>query len=501
MSSSTIRSSRWKVWIALVVAVGLGVVAGSALTAKTGHGPFGATVPVWVASAAPPVPASEVSFANGFSAIAAKDLPAVVNIASSKVVRNPAGNSLSPFFNDPFFRQFFGPEFQAPRRELERSLGSGVIINSDGYILTNNHVISGATEIKVTLADKRELTAKIIGADPRSDIAVVKINATHLPVMVLGDSSTVRVGDFCLAIGSPFGLSQTVTMGIISAKGRGNLGIEDYEDFIQTDAAINPGNSGGALVNVQGELIGINTAILSGGSGGNQGVGFAIPINMAREVMDQILKHGKVIRGYLGAYIQTVTPEIAKAFGLTNATGALLSEVEPNSPAATAGLERGDVVVAMDGRPVTDPTELRNRIAMTAPGTVVQLKVLRNGAERTFSVKLGELPAQAGTTAANQGQGPSQALQGLSVDNLTPGVAHELGLPRNAQGVVVTSVEPGSAADQAGVRQGDVIQEVNRKAVHNLREFNTIVGQLGKQPVLLLIDRGGNTLYLVIQSD
>ncbi len=253
-------------------------------------------------------------------------------------------------------------------------------------------------------------------------------------------------------------------------------------------------------MNVNGELIGINTAILSGGGGGNQGVGFAIPINMARQVMDQILKNGKVIRGYLGAYIQTITPEISKAFKLPNTNGALLSEVEPNGPAAKAGLERGDVVVELNGQPVTDPSEFRMKIAMTAPGTTVNLKVIRSGAERTFSVVLGELPATQASAAENEGGGASQALQGLSVDNLTPDIARQLDLPRTTHGVVITNVRPGSAADDAGLRRGDVIQEVDRKPVHSVDEFNQAVSQLGKQPVLLLINRGGSTLYLVVQA-
>ncbi len=228
MNSDTVRHNRWKIAIAILLALCIGTLAGSFIAAKSGRPIFGGTTPMWVAAARPPVPVSEVSFANGFSAVATKDLPAVVNIATSKIVRNTENNNLLPFFNDPFFQQFFGHEFQIPREQRERSLGSGVIVNADGYILTNNHVVSGATQIKVTLGDKREFSAKIIGTDPRSDIAVVKVNATNLPVMVLGNSANVRVGDFCLAIGSPFGLSQTVTMGIISAKGRGNLGIEDY---------------------------------------------------------------------------------------------------------------------------------------------------------------------------------------------------------------------------------------------------------------------------------
>jgi serine protease Do len=375
-----------------------------------------------------------------------------------------------------------------------------VIVSADGYILTNNHVVEGADEIKITIGNKREYKARVIGTDSRTDIAVVKVDATNLPVIVFGDSSKVKVGDFALAIGNPFGLNQTVTMGIVSATGRGGLGIEDYEDFIQTDASINPGNSGGALVDVNGALIGINTAILSGGSGGNQGIGFAIPINMAREVMDQILKNGKVIRGYLGAWIQPVTPDIAKAFGLSQIQGALLGDVEPTGPAAKSGLQRGDIVLAMDGKPIADSRDFRLRVAMTKPGTVVKLKIFRKGVEQEVSVTLGELPSKTASAQSEEGA-PSAALEGLSVDELTPEIARQLDLPSKTFGVVVSSVQQGSAAEEAGLRRGDVIQEVNHKPVHSVSEFTAAVRQLGKQSVLLLINRGGNTLYVVVQPD
>jgi serine protease Do len=492
------RVSKFSIVVALLV----GGLAGSIITAKMGKAVgLGNRVPMWLAAAGP-AQSGQVSFGSGFSAVASKDVPAIVNIASTKIVRSPEAGQMSPFFSDPFFRQFFGDQFtpqqQMPREEREHSLGSGVIVSSDGHILTNNHVIDGANEIKVTLGDKREFKGRVIGTDPRTDIAVLKIEAKDLPVLVFSDSSKVKVGDFALAIGNPFGLNQTVTMGIVSATGRGNLGIEDYEDFIQTDASINPGNSGGALVNVNGELIGINTAILSGGSGGNQGIGFAIPINMARQVMDQILKQGKVIRGYLGAWIQPVTPQIAKSFGLSQPKGALLGDVEPGGPAAKSGLQRGDIVLEMDGQPITDTGEFRLKIAMMKPGTTVKLKVFHNGVERDVPVVLGELPAKAASSQSGAGT-PSAALQGLSVDELTPQIARQLGLPPKTLGVVVTSVDQGSAAEEAGLRRGDVIQEVNHKPVHNVSEFSSAVSQLGKQNVLLLINRGGNTLYVVVE--
>jgi len=295
-------------------------------------------------------------------------------------------------------------------------------------------------------------------------------------------------------------------MGIVSATGRANLGIEDYEDFIQTDAAINPGNSGGALVNVRGDLIGVNTAILAGSeSGGNEGVGFAIPVNMARQVMDQIMKNGKVVRGYLGAYIQQVTPDIAKAFGLQTASGALVSDVEVGTPAARAGLRRGDVVTAINGQPVADSAALRLKIAMTPPGTTVRLKVLRNGTEQEIPVTLGELPAKQQARQNQNGDGdnsqgnPGTILKGMSVQDMTPDIASQLGLPLNTKGVVVTNVEAGSAADEANMARGDLIQEVNRRTVNNVRDFGNLAKQAGKQPILLLVMREGKTLYLAIQ--
>jgi serine protease Do len=502
MEISKNRNRRWTLVVWLIVALLAGGLAGSIITAKTGRTPFGVggTVPLWF-SAASPVQTSQISFASGFSAVAEKDVPSVVNIASTKIIRTPNSRSLSPFFSDPFFRQFFGDQFgplQIPREQREQSLGSGVIVSADGYVLTNNHVVAGANEIEVTIGGKRELKARVIGTDSRTDIAVVKVEAKNLPVIVFGDSSKVKVGDFALAIGNPFGLNQTVTMGIVSATGRGNLGIEDYEDFIQTDASINPGNSGGALVNVNGELIGINTAIESGGTGGNQGIGFAIPSNMARQVMDQILKHGKVIRGYLGAWIQPVTPEIAKSFGLSQPQGALLSDVDPDGPAGRSGLQRGDIVLELDGKPITDTREFRLKLAMTKPGTTVRLKVYRDGKERDVSVVLGEMPSKAANRPNSQEGTPGAALQGLSTEDLTPQIARQLGLPEKTYGVVISGIEQGSAAEEAGLRRGDVIQEVNHIPVHNEREFSRVISRLGNQSVLLLINRRGNTIYVVV---
>ena len=369
-------------------------------------------------------------------------------------------------------------------------------MSPDGYIITNNHVVDGATGIRVTLADKREFKAKVIGADPKSDIAVIKIDATNLPCVTVGDSSKLQVGDYALAIGNPFGVGQTVTMGIVSATGRSHLGIEEYEDFIQTDAPINPGNSGGALVNDRGELIGINTAIIAHGSSGNQGIGFAVPVNMARNVMDQLVKTGKVTRAYLGVVPQDVTPAIAKAFGEKEVHGALVGDVSANSPAQRSGIEKGDIILDVNGKPIADSNELRMTISMMQPDAKVNLRVSRNGSQRDVAVQLGELPT---TTASAQhsGEKESSVLSGVSVENLDAHSAQELKLPANSQGVVVTNVIPSSEAANAGLRPGDVIQEVNHKPVANTSDFERAVGS-SKEDTLLLVNRNGRTMYLAV---
>jgi serine protease Do len=399
------------------------------------------------------------------------------------------------------FRQFFGdgPQNRSgkQREQREQGLGSGVIVAPDGYILTNNHVIDGANEIRVYTSDKRELKARVIGADPKTDIAVVKVEAKNLPTLPFADSSQAQVGDIVLAIGNPFGVGQTVTMGIISATGRGNLGIEDYEDFIQTDAAINPGNSGGALINASGQLIGINTAILSR-AGGNQGVGFAVPANLARTVMNQLLKDGKVVRGYLGVMIQPVTPEIAKAFNLPDARGAIVGEVTPDGPAARAGLAQGDVIIELNGVRVDDNRELRLKIGQLAPGSAIRLKLIRDGNPREINIMLDELPNE--KEAASDGKPESDSPDGLSVENLTPQIARQLELQSNASGVVVTGVQDGSRADDAGLRRGDVIQQVNRQPVNNVAEFQRAMKQAGDKSALLLVNRNGHTSFVALAA-
>lgn len=497
MKSSHLHIPRWVATLAVVTALVCGGVLAIGLRNWSDHPVFGAA-PLNVTLARNEAPVSLGDFANGFSSVLKPVLPAVVNIHSSKVVKPQNGGM--PFFNDPFFQQFFGNQFgqQQMRPEREQSLGSGVIVTSDGTILTNNHVIDGATDIKVQLSDKREFTAKLVGTDSRTDVAVLKIDASGLPTLTIGDSSKLRVGDVVFAVGDPFGVGETATMGIVSATGRSGLGIENYEDFIQTDAAINPGNSGGAMVDLHGNLIGINTAIATGGgSEGNIGIGFAIPINMARSVADQLVAHGKVVRGYLGLYPQDVTPEIAKQFGLSGPGGALVSEVSPDSPASKAGLKRGDVILKVNGDPVASANDLRLRISQTPPGTDVKLQISRDGKMQDVSVDLAEFPEKEAN--ANPGQSNGGGLQGINVQDLTPDLAQQLNLPAGVHGVVVSDVDPASPA-AADLQRGDVIQEVNHKPISNVEQYNQAVSAAGSQPVLLLVNRGGVTQYVVVET-
>jgi serine protease Do len=496
MKSSYLHIPRWVAILVLVTALIGGGVLALQLKDWSGHEVFGASgLDLRLARNAEPVPLG--NFTNGFASVLKPALPAVVNIHTSKVVKQR--QSQLPFFNDPMFRQFFGDQLgnEPPRAEREHSLGSGVIVTPDGTILTNNHVIDGATDIKVDLSDKREFQAKLVGIDAKTDIAVLKINAADLPTLPIGDSSKLHVGDVVFAIGEPYGLTSTATMGIVSATGRGALGIEDYEDFIQTDAAINPGNSGGAMIDLHGDLIGINTAILAESGGGNQGIGFAIPINMARAVMDQIVSHGKVVRGYLGLYPQDVTPALAKQFGLAQPSGALVGEVEPDTPAARAGLKRGDVIVAMNGQAVASANDLRLRVSETAPGTTIKLQISRDGKTQDVSVALGELPEK--TEKAGSEENGSSGLEGVDVQPLTPDIAEQLQLPAGTRGVVVWSVDPASPA-AASLQKGDVIQEVNHKPVASIEQFKQAVSAAGKGSVLLLVNRQGVTSYVVIES-
>jgi Do/DeqQ family serine protease len=511
MNGGEIHIRRWVATVVVVAALVGGVFLASGLRHWTGREIVGAaaSLPTAVERNAVPVPLS--SFSNGFASVLKPVLPAVVNIHSSKVVKNR--QETMPF-NDPLFQQFFGDQGQGqqmqPQREREESLGSGVIVTADGTILTNNHVVDGATDIKVDLADKREFTAKVVGTDAKTDVAVLKIDANNLPTLKLGDSTSLQVGDIVLAVGDPYGVGETATMGIVSATGRSMNGeIENYEDFIQTDAPINPGNSGGALVDLHGDLIGINTAILSGNGegfgaeGGNEGIGFAIPINMAHSVMDQLVSHGKVMRGYLGLEPEDVTPSLAKQFGLNQAGGALVAEVEPDDPAAKAGIKQGDVILKVNGQVVGSANDLRLQISQTAPGTDVKLEIWRNGAVQDVSVALGQVKDETASNG-NSGQGGQSStggLKGVQVQALGSDLAQQMNLPSTIHGVVITSVDPDSAAAAANLERGFIIVEVNRKPVTSVQSYEQAIASSGNQPVLLLVylPTQGGQRYVVVQ--
>ncbi len=412
----------------------------------------------------------------------------------------PPGEQDEPDMGPP------GPGGGPPRPEM--SGGSGVLIDPTGYIVTNNHVVDKASEIKVFLHDRREFSAKVIGTDPKTDLAVLKIEGKDLPYLKWGDHDRLQVGDIVLAVGSPFGLSQTVTMGIISALGRGNVGIADYEDFIQTDASINPGNSGGALVNLKGELIGINTAIFSR-TGGNEGIGFAVPVSIARMITDSLQKTGKVVRGWLGVGIQEITPDLAKAFKVKEQRGALVSDVNEQGPALKAGLQRGDVIVEFDGKDVQSISELRNRVAATPVGSNVKIKVMRDGQEKPLTIRIAERPSDAmlarGTEpgsspeASEPRKGPLNVLSDLRVKPLDEETRAQYNLGAKASGVVVANVHTGSPAEQAGLQRGDIIQEVNRQPIIGVKDFEAAAAKIKKEEnAVLLVNRQGSSIFIVI---
>jgi len=430
-----------------------------------------------------------------FSDLAEKVRPGVVNIQVVKKVknvdfgfRNFPGN---PFGDKNPFGDFFGPfsEGNPPRGFEQRGVGSGFVMSRDGYVLTNNHVVEDADQIKVKLANGKEYEGKIVGRDPKTDLALVKIEgASDLHPLKLGNSEDLKVGSWVVAVGSPFGLEQTVTAGIVSAKGR-VIGSGPYDNFIQTDASINPGNSGGPLINMKGEVVGINTAIIASG----QGIGFAIPINMAKEIAPQLQEKGHVTRGWLGVSIQEVTPELAKSFDLKEKKGALVSQVVSGSPAEKAGIEQGDIILEFDGKEVSDAKDLPRIVASTPVDKTVTLKVSRNGKITDRQVKVGEMEEKVEVTKA-----PSHKSLGITVQNLTPEIAKELGLKKET-GVVVTRVEPGSAAADAGIQTGDVIREVNRKPIKDVEEFSQKVEKAkGQDNVLFLIQRGQTNLFAAV---
>lgn len=436
---------------------------------------------------------------NSYADLVSRVSPAVVTIRSTERSR-PAQQF--PFMDDPRFREFFGDRLpQQPQRPVQ-GVGSGVIVNADGYILTNHHVIDGATEIRVELTDNRTFTARLVGSDPPSDLAVLKVDATGLPTVPVGNSDGVRVGDVVLALGNPMGIGQTVTSGIVSAKGRAT-GLSDgsFEDFLQTDAAINRGNSGGALVNTNGELIGINSQILSP-SGGNIGIGFAIPSNMAKAVMDQLVKTGKVRRGMLGVTIQSVTADLAASMNLPAARGAIVTSVSAGGPAERAGVKRGDVITAVNNQPIVDNNSLRNTVAGMAPGSNVTLTVVRNGGNQNIPVALAELPDRPRNDreeSSSNGGGTSNERYGLSLQVFTADMASRNGLDPNDQGLLVTRVDPAGSAAAAGIRQGDLIQEVNRRPVRSVPDFGAAMQQSGARPALLLIKRRDAVTFLTLR--
>jgi len=446
----------------------------------------------------PPVLSKKVvDTSRAFAEIVEAVSPSVVNISTRKTVRRERPS----LFNDPFF-DFINPFQELPRKWKEQSLGSGVIVSNDGYIITNNHVVEQADEIKVTLYDRRTLTGRVVGADPKTDIALVKINVKGLPTIPWGDAEKLKVGEFVLAIGNPFGLSHTVTMGIVSAVGRANVGIADYEDFIQTDAAINPGNSGGPLVNIHGELIGINTAIFSR-SGGYQGIGFAVPSNMVRRVMEQLRKEGKVIRGWLGVTIQDMTPELAEKFGLRTTAGALVSEVFKDSPAQKAGIRRGDVITSYNGKTVTSVSSLRNMVAQSKVGSEVEITVVRNSKYNKLRIVVDELPTEFSEVASalpEEKPDDVKALAGITVTGLTGAIAKQLGIAQSEKGVVVLNVDSDSPAQEAGIKKGDVIQEIDRKRIYSIDDWKKVVsGIKPDEMVVMFINRGGRKFYVALK--
>jgi Do/DeqQ family serine protease len=512
--SNVIQFRRSTAILTLVAAsIGGGLIAAFAVASHSNE-------PMYVMAKADTSSQRLEGLSNSFADVIEKASPAVVNIQSTRVVNASEQQGENPFTSDPFFRQFFGgrggQQQQRPHSERERGLGSGVIINGSGYILTNNHVVDKATTVKVTLLDKREFTAKVIGADPQTDVAIVKIDASGLPALPLGNSDSSRVGDLCFAIGNPFGYDHTVTMGIVSAKGRSLENGLHIQNFIQTDAAINPGNSGGALINARGELIGMNTAIITGGGGGfggeagNIGIGFAVPVNLAKQVMDQIIKTGKVSRGYMGVSLQELTPDLAQSFGLKDTHGAVIADVTAGGPGDKGGLKSGDIVTAIDGNKIANQNELTLAVTEHAPGSTVTLDVVRNGQPTKVNVTLGQRPSSlelgqkrnsndggAGDDSDNSG---NASARGITAEPLTPEIAQQIHANPNVHGVVVDDVDQGSATADSGIGQGDVITGVNGKPVNSVSDFKRLMGEAQGKAVRVTVNRGGQTLFLVVPA-
>jgi len=492
-NSNTSPWSRWPI-VGLATA-GLFLGAIPALKARSDGTQSSATVRN-TSSRSAEAPASAGKFGLSFAPVVKQVLPAVVKVYSTTKSQEIPGEAV-----DPRLRQFFGDAFPGGRRApRQQGIGSGVLVTDDGYILTNNHVVEGADSVKIQLNDGTEYTAKIIGKDPQTDLAVVKIKASGLPHLDFANSDQAEVGDLVLAVGNPFGLGETVTTGIISAKGRASLGL-DYEDFIQTDAAINPGNSGGALVDTQGHLLGINTAILSR-SGGNQGIGFAIPTNLARDVMDSLIKDGKVARGQLGVRIQDVTPAMAKRLELADARGALVGEVTPRSPAAKAGVQSGDVVVEFDGKPVRDSRQLRLAVGRAKPGETVPLKIVRDGDSKTIRVTVKELEsdAEAKVASGRDAAKDTGTLNGVGVVDLDPQHRRQFNIPQSVTGALVTDVDQDSPSFEAGLRPGDVIQEINKERIKDAGQAVKLTESPADKTTLLKVWSRGGSRFVVVDE-
>lgn len=481
-----------KVVVLVLAAVAAGLVLSAGFNLSTGTNAF------WgdkeKESKAPPPDATRMLPVD-IPSLVREVSPTVVNISTTQVVRFSRPRMRSPFGRDPFedfFNNFFG---NIPREQKRRSLGSGFLVSEDGYILTNNHVVEKADEVTVTLLDKEDYKAKVVGTDPKTDIALIKIQpGKKLPYVRLGDSDRLQIGEWVVAIGNPFGLGHTVTAGIVSAKGR-VIGSGPYDDFIQTDASINPGNSGGPLFNLQGEVVGINTAIIQGG----QGIGFATPIQMAKSVLGQLKEKGKVTRGWLGVYIQMLTPDMAESLNVPEGKGALVADVTKGGPAEKAGIRSGDVIVRFDGQEVEDQHELPQIVASTTPGKKVQVTVVRDGKRIEIPVTIAEMEGE----QAEAGKGGRPDLSkglGLTVQDITPEIAKHMDI-ENRKGVLVTAVESGSPADDAGFREGDIIRQINRQPVKNAGEFQKVMGKAkDDKTVLFLVERGEGRIFLAVKN-
>ncbi|MGZ4961789.1 MAG: Do family serine endopeptidase [Limisphaerales bacterium] len=439
-----------------------------------------------------------------FSRVIKKIAPSIVNIYSSKTV--DADLQIEAIMNNPMLRDLFGDELSnspKTRTHQEQALGSGVIVSRDGYILTNFHVVDGADDVEVSFANSdKELSAKVVGTDAPTDLAVLKITAQNLPVAELGDSDDLQVGDVALAIGNPFGVGQTVTMGIVSATGRGGFGVVDFEDFIQTDASINPGNSGGALADGDGKVVGINTAILSTAKGG-QGIGFAVPVNLAKSVMQQIIKDGRVARGSLGVVVQTITPDLAKHFKLSEESGALIGEIVPGSAASVAGLKVGDVITEFEGKRIEDPRHLRLLVGQLKPGTMATVAYLRHAKEQRVVTKLDEMPSPKGTKVAHKTKPelPTDVLDGVTVTDVDGSLRNHLKIPKTIEGAMVLRVADESPAYAAGLRPGDVMQEINNQQVRTSQQAVDVSRKLRGQELLLRIWSDGGSRFMTVNRE